>query len=97
MSPTSYQAAPPRVDSLNLDPGVSKSRSIELAPPCSSGLRRRVLWLGESIEKLLVAAHHAELLARDPLLNLGVREHRLLDAFERVDFTPQRVDRRTQA
>src|SRR5688572_19895617 len=86
MSPTSYQAAPPRdsVRKLALYYRVSRSRT-----PCRRG---RSVRLRKAIQQLLVAAHEAEFLARDPLLKPRIRLHSPLVTAERVDDARQRVD-----
>src|SRR4051794_26502721 len=56
--------------------------------------RRR---LRDPVEDLLAAAYHAELLARDALLQRGVGLQAVLVALERVDDVLHRVDRGGEA
>src|SRR5678816_25408 len=83
MSPTSYQAAPPRVS----DPKCRfTGGQVKLARP------RRVRRRREPVQQLLVTTNHPELLAGDPLLYDRVGEDRLLHIRERIDLALERVD-----
>src|SRR5688500_9635534 len=85
MSPTSYQAAPPRVSARNLPAADSKSSRISFA----------VARIRECIEQVqnLVPADHAELLARDALHRPRIAFDRLPERAQRIDLRLERVDR----
>src|SRR5919112_247226 len=93
MSPTSYQAAPPRGSAriLTARPPESRPHALRTGPPAAAraGVGRRPR---EAVQQLLVAAHHPELLARDPLLHRGVARQRLLPEPERVHLALQARD-----
>src|SRR5688500_3805728 len=86
MSPTSYQAAPPRVSAGNLPPARSKSR-------------RAATSIGQRIEQVenLARSHHPPLLARDSLLSARIGLDGLPILSQRIDLALERVDRRRQA
>src|SRR5688500_7944150 len=86
MSPTSYQAAPPRDSARKLAPYYRVSRS---STPRRRGCSVR---LRKAIQQLLTPPHEPEFLARDPLLKLRIRLDTPLVTAERVDDTRQRVD-----
>src|SRR5262245_52570485 len=96
MSPTSYQAAPPRVSEAKCRPGHRQVK------PCSSSLACRVwrlacrVWSRKAVEQFLVASHHPEFLARDALLHHGIGENRRLHPRERIHVALERVDLRAQ-
>src|SRR5678815_6032842 len=88
MSPTSYQAAPPRgsTSKVRRPDGVSSAAVIPRL--FTSGISRR----RKTIEQFLVPPHHAEHFARDALLRrritLDLRRivvKRIHDALKRVD------------
>src|SRR5438270_2457780 len=97
MSPTSYQAAPPRVSARNLGGARVKFKSarwVKLSPTAGCAIPTRVPRRGKAIEQLLRAAHHPEILARDPLLQLRVMLQSVAVATQGIDDARQRVDRR---
>src|SRR4051812_27302721 len=67
---------------------VSRSSSYGTRMLTRSGRGR----LGEAIQQLLVAAHEPELLARDALLQRGIRLDARLVAPQRIDDVLERVD-----
>src|SRR5688572_24945436 len=85
MSPTSYQAAPPRVSARNLPPAYAKSRQ------GVTRVRQRI----EQVENL-PRPHHSPLLAGDALLRRRVALDGLPVLPQRVDLAFQRIDRRQQ-
>src|SRR5687768_2672413 len=108
MSPTSYQAAPPRVSVIkvirpacNVNSYLNFSRRARgpipdrrptLPGTASAAVPPAVDRVREPVQDLLVATHHPELLARDSLLHRPVGQDRLPDRGERIDRPPQRID-----
>src|SRR5215213_9237246 len=88
MSPTSYQAAPPRVSARILISACPMSRSPGPFLAALAGPGR----VRETVEDLLVAAHHAEIIARDQLLHPRVARQRALPRAQRVHLPLQRVE-----
>ena len=89
MSPTSYQAAPPRVSESNIARQHTRSR---LVSPSN-----RVRFTGcKTIQNLVVSLNESEFFARDPLVYQGILLHFLLHLPERIDVALQRVDGRCQ-
>src|SRR5579863_1275052 len=97
MSPTSYQAAPPRVSVSKLLACNMKSRETayqmrQRVAAALSTKRRRIRRRREPVEELLRPAHHPELLARDPLLHHGIRLDPVCHGRQRVDPAVQTVN-----
>jgi hypothetical protein len=90
MSPTSYQAAPPRdrTEKLARHTDLSRSRTLRR-------IDRRVR-VRKAIQQFLASAHHPKFFARDPLLQRRIRFHAPLVAPQGVDKTGQRIDLATQ-
>src|SRR5512146_167568 len=110
MSPTSYQAAPPRDSTskvrtrvhLSRQTPVASTRQLEPAIGTSRPLRscrgrRRIGPVREPIQNLLVAAHHPEHLARNTLLRRRIVLHEIGVSLERIDDVSQRIDRSIHA
>src|SRR5450759_1890790 len=104
MSPTSYQAAPPRASPSILVGRWLKSRfyaawrrrclaSLRTASFGKSRRPRRGIRLRQPVQQLLVSPHEPELLARDPLLQRRIGLHTFLVPRQRIDDVLQRVDR----
>ena len=89
MSPTSYQAAPPRVSESNIAPQHTRSRLV-------SASTRVPISCCKAIQNLVVSLNESEFFARDPLVYLGILLYCLLHIPERIDVALQRVDRRRQ-
>src|SRR5688572_33301190 len=108
MSPTSYQAAPPRDrwiklvlfwGSVKVDCGL---RSADHDDPdrtqsrMKSALRSPQSRFSKPIQQLLLPLHHPELLARDPLLRRRIGADGALAALQRIHQPRQRIDARLE-
>src|SRR3569833_2190610 len=95
MSPTSYQAAPPRGSTrkLNLRRTESRQQSVLRLLPCSIRDGR----IGEPIQDLLLAAYHAEHFARDALLRRRISAQPGLVPLQRIHHVLQGIDVLRQA
>ncbi len=92
MSPTSYQAAPPRVDGPNIavartpvkGDSLPSQAPLEMSPALAGTIASRSTLvaiaprLREAIQDLPIATHEPELLARYPLLHHRIALDRLL-------------------
>src|SRR5689334_2227414 len=107
MSPTSYQAAPPRVSAWEVTGhrsevkarafGVERREQHASAPPFGARIATAIARLRKTIQKFLRPAHHAEILARDALLQLRVMLELVVITTQRIDDARERVDRRHHA
>src|SRR5688572_28530884 len=87
MSPTSYQAAPPRDRERKCRADTSRVQG-GLPGACPEGIRV------QEAEQQLLVTHHAEVLTRNPLLRGRVGLDEPLERLERIDIVLERVDHR---
>ena len=91
MSPTSYQAAPPRDRRSNLDSRVGEFKLVKINSFSLSSARRVRHFVDDAVENLLVTTHHPEFLSGDSLLSGAVGGNRAGCTPERIDLPLQRI------